>query len=93
MPRLKLGKSLPPIKDVPPPTEAEIALLVSQWDTFAQPKYRGMLSARPLGTKDETARWFYDVENRRYVSRKGREVTPKELRAAYLAFHKAMNKR
>lgn len=94
MPRVTLGKPLPPIKgDIPAPTEQEIALLVSNWDTYAPAKYKGLLSARPLGTDDKKARWFYDATRRRYVSRSGRVVTPKELRQAYLDFKKAMDKK
>lgn len=90
--RVKLGKPLPPVKDVPSPTEAEIDLLISNWDTYAPAKYRGLLSARPMGTSDPKARWFYDDKRKRYVSRTGYVVSPKELRIAYLAFKKAKSK-
>jgi len=89
---MKLGKPLPPVKEVPPPTQQEIDLLVSNWDTYAPAKYRGMLSAVPYGTIDNKARWFYDADRRRYISRAGHVVSPKELRLAYLAFKKAMSK-
>lgn len=89
---MKLGKPLPPVKKVDPPTQQEIDLLISNWDTYAPAKYRGLLSARPLGTDDKEARWFYDADRRRYISRAGHVVTPKELRLAYFAFKKAINK-
>lgn len=93
MPRAKLGKPLSPIKDdLPPPTEAEIELMVARWDTFAPAKYRGLLSARPFGAKDPKARWFYDDERKRYISRSGHVVSPKELRKAYLDFKRAKDK-
>lgn len=88
----KLGKPLPPVKDIPPPTEAEIDLMVANWNTYAPAKYRGLLEARPIGTDDPKARWFYDAERGRYVSKTGHVVTPQELRAAYLAYKKAKNK-
>jgi len=92
--RKRLGSPLPAIKGaIPAPTEAEIVLLVYNWDTYAPAKYRGMLSARPLGTYDPKARWFYDADRRRYISKSGRVVSPQELRLAYLAFKKAMDKR
>jgi len=83
----KLGKPLPPVKDIPAPTEAEIDLMIANWDAYAPAKYRGMLAAKPVGTKG--ARWFWDSVRRRYISKSGRVVTPKELRSAYLAYHKA----
>jgi len=83
----RIGKPLPPVKDIPAPTEADIALIVANWDAYAPAKYRGMLAAQPVGTKG--ARWFWDPARRRYISKSGRVITPKELRAAYLAYHKA----
>jgi hypothetical protein len=87
MPR-RLGKPLPPVKEVAAPTQSEIDLMIANWDAYAPAKYRGLLAARPVGTKG--ARWFWDSARRRYISAKsGHVVTPKELRAAYLAYHKA----
>jgi hypothetical protein len=88
----KLGKPLPPVKDIPAPTEAEIDLMVANWDSYAPAKYRGMLSAKLVGTDDPKARWFYDTNRGRYISRAGHVVTPKELRSAYLAFKRAKDK-
>jgi hypothetical protein len=90
MPKRRLGKPLPPVKDIPVPTEAEIDLMIANWDAYAPAKYRGLLAARPLGTAG--AKWFYDDRRKRYISRSGHVVTPKELRAAYLAYKKAKDK-
>ena len=92
MPKRKLGKPLPPVKDVQPPSQADIDLMIANWDAYAPAKYRGMLAALPVGTDDPKARWFYDAERGRYISKSGHVVTPKELRAAYLAFKRAMSK-
>jgi hypothetical protein len=88
----RLGKPLPPVNDIPAPTEAEIDLMIANWDAYAPAKYRGLLAARPVGTDDPKARWFYDDKRRRYISRSGRVVSPQELRLAFLAYQKAKNK-
>lgn len=90
MNRRKLGKPLPPIEKVSPPAQEAIDLAILKWDAYAPAKYRGLLSARPFGTKDPKARWFYDARRMRYISKSGRVVSPKELREAYLAYNKAL---
>ena len=90
MPTRKLGKPLPPVEDIPAPTQTEIDLMIANWDAYAPAKYRGMLAAQPVGTTG--AKWFWDVQRRRYISKSGRVITPKELNAAYLAYQKAKNK-
>ena len=92
--RVPLGKdTLPPVTgDIPAPSQAEQDVVISNWNTYAQPEYRGMLEARPVGADDPKARWFYDPVKRCYISRDGHVVTSDELRKAYLAFQKAKNK-
>lgn len=90
--RISLGKPLPPVNDILIPTQQEIDLMIANWDAYAPAKYWGMLIARPFGTDDPKARWFYDDIRKRYVSRNGHVVNPKELRLAYLAYQKAKNK-
>jgi hypothetical protein len=92
--RAALGKPLPAVSgEIVPPSQQDIDLIVANWDAYAPAKYRGMLSARPIGTDDPKARWFYDDQRGRYISRAGNVVTPQELRLAYLAYQKAINSR
>jgi hypothetical protein len=92
--RIPLGKdNLPPIDgDIPAPSQAEIDLIIANWNAYAPAKYRGMLEARPVGTKDSKARWFYDAQRQRYISRAGHVVSPRELNEVYLAYRKAKDK-
>jgi hypothetical protein len=91
--RVKLGKPLPPVDDIPAPSQTELDLLIANWNAYAPPKYRGMLEAKPAGTDDPKARWFYNPIRRCYISRAGRIVTAEELRKAFLAFQETMSKR
>jgi hypothetical protein len=93
--RVPLGKPLPPVvEDIPAPTQQELDLLIANWNAYAPPKYRGMLEARPVGTDDPKALWFYNPIRRRYIhARNGRIVTVDELRKAFLSFQDAMSKR
>jgi hypothetical protein len=89
-----LGKdNLSPITgDIPAPTQAELDLIIANWNAYAPAKYRGLMEARPVGTDDPKARWFYDAQRRRYISKSGHVVSPDELNKAYLAYRKAKDK-
>ena len=84
---------MPPVKKVNPPSQEDIDALISSWDTFAPAKYKGMLSAVPYGVIDNKARWFYDADKRRYITKAGYIVNAKEQRAAWLAYHDALKRR
>jgi hypothetical protein len=86
---MKLGKPLPPVTEVKPPTQEQVDELVRKWDDYAPAKYRGLLSAKALGS-DEKSNFYWDVKNKRYVDANGNIITPKEIRQAYLEYLKAI---
>ena len=92
-------KTLPPFEgDVPPPTPGEQVALVSMWNRLAPAKYRGLLEAENLSTlqaekRKAKGRFVWDETRRVYiVARTGRQLSRREVRAAFLAFMRERGK-
>jgi hypothetical protein len=86
---MKLGKPLPPVTEVKPPTQEEIDNLVRKWDDYCPQKYKGLLAAKALGS-EEKSNFYWDVKNKRYSDKTGRILSGKEIRQAYLEYLKAI---
>jgi len=86
---MKLGKPLPPVTEIKPPTPEQIDELVRKWNDYAPPKYKGLLEAKPLGS-EEPANFYWNPKTKQYSDKTGRILSGKEIRQAYLEYLKAI---
>lgn len=94
MAKVKLGKPLPPVKDIPAPTEDEINVRVAEWNANCPPFYRGLMETQLLTDPNPTAKFLWDSVNLHYVHRKtGRVLTQREVLDAYIAFNNRITTR
>lgn len=93
MPRAALGTPLKAASEFEKPTDDEINNVNRRWDESVPAKYRGLLDAKPLGSDDASARWFWDARRGQYVDKAGRYLSKRELRAAWVAYSKAIAKK
>jgi hypothetical protein len=88
---MKLGKPLPPVKEIIQPSQEELDKVNARWDAFAPLFYKGLLDAQNITTKNPTARFLYDKRKMRYIHRKtGRVITLHEIRQAYIAYSRKL---
>lgn len=89
MPRL--GKPLPKVSEVVPPSNEELDKVNARWDAFCPPYYRGLLDAQSVNAPNPTAAFLYDRANVRYIHRKTKRVlTNREVLDAYIAYSRKM---
>jgi len=86
---MKLGKPLPPVTEIKPPTPEQVDELVRKWNDYCPPKYRGLLEAKPLGS-DEPSSFYWNQKTKQYSDKMGRILSGKEIRQAYLEYLKAI---
>lgn len=87
-----LGKGLPPVKDIAPPSQEEQDKVIALWNANCPPFYIGLMEAAPLGEKNTTARFLYDRVNLQYIHRKTRRVLSKrEVGQAFVAWTKKVS--
>jgi len=89
----KLGKPLPPVIDVPPPTQDEINIIIAKWNANCPPAYVGLMEAQLITEPNPTAKFLYDKAKMIYIHRKtGAVLTRKEVNEAFLYFSDRMSK-
>lgn len=86
---MKLGKPLPPVQEVKPPTQEEIDSLIRRWDDYAPSKYKGLLAAKDINS-GEKSNFYWNPKTKEYSDKSGRVLSGKEIRAAFLAYLKAI---
>lgn len=83
----KLGKPLPKINEVIPPSQEEEDKAIARWNANCPPFYRGLLEAQSINEPNPTAAFLYDRFNGHYVHRKtGRILTQREIRDAFIVY-------
>ncbi len=97
--RKPLGKALPVVASAPgAPTQEEVGLLVSLWDTYAPAQYRGMMNAQDGALLEETGQepsgeYIWNAATLSYTNIKtGYVVDQDETLAALSAFVRAYSR-
>lgn len=76
---MRIGKPLPPVKTVPPPTPEEISRVVRNWSQNTPNKYQGLLIAMSVELMDtEDSDWYWDQVARVYINGKAVSIDAKE---------------
>ena len=76
---MPLGKPLPPVKEVKPPTQEEIDRAVRNWQQGVPKKYATLLMALPYELAgEEEAEWYWSQTLRIYIDSTGARLSAKD---------------
>lgn len=93
MARIKLGRPLPPVKDIAPPSEEEIDKYIASWNANCPPYFRGLLESQSANDPGATSRFVYDRTRMRYIHRKtGRVIPQGEINRAFIEYGRKAGK-